>query len=108
MQTITNQLDFVTIEGLLAYGELLARRPSREGVELPNAPTPSLDRSHQARAAMEQIATFVQAAQRGFADADAYRSARRALIDDACAGDVLVFFAAWNRLLAEGTLQPLM
>jgi 6-phosphofructokinase 1 len=30
------------------------------------------------------------------------------VIDDACAGDQLVFFAAWNRLLAEGALQPLL
>ena len=108
MQITTNQLDFVTIEGLLAYGELLARRPSREGVQLPSIPTPSTHRADQAQAARGKIVAFVQTAQRGFSDADTYRSARRALIDEACAGDELVFFAAWNRLLAEGMLQPLL
>ena len=49
-----------------------------------------------------------QAAQRGFPDAESYRSARRILIDRACSGDELVFFAAWNSLVAEGRLQPLL
>ena len=108
MQITTNQLDFVTIEGLLAYGELLTQRPSREGVQLPSTPTPSTRRAGQAQAAMGKIVAFVQAAQKGFPDADTYRSARRAIIDDACGGDELVFFAAWNRLLVEGALQPLL
>lgn len=108
MQSTTDSLDFVTIEGLLAYGELLAQRPAREGVQLPSAPAPSTQRGLRARAAMSAITAFVQAAQTGFPDATAYRSARRALIDDACGGDELVFFAAWNRLLAEGALQPLL
>ena len=30
------------------------------------------------------------------------------MIQDVCAGDELVFYAAWNRLLAEGGLQSLM
>lgn len=108
MQITTDPLDFVTIEGLLAYGEQFAHRPPMDGVRLPSAPTPSNDRATQSRVAMEQIAAFVQAAQRGFPGADAYRAARKAVIDDACAGDALVFFAAWNRLLVEGTLQPLL
>ena len=108
MQITTNQLGFVTIDGLLAYGEQLARRSSREAVELPGAPGPSSTRSAQAHAAQEQIVAFVQAAQRGFPDAESYRSARRMLIDRACSGDELVFFAAWNSLVAEGRLQPLL
>ncbi len=108
MQITTNQLDFVTIEGLLAYGELLARRPPREDVQVPTAPAPSPHRAGQARAAMDTIRSFVQRAQAGFPDAATYRSARNALIEEARAGDDLVFFAAWNRLLAEGALQPLL
>src|SRR5512143_764035 len=108
MQINTDPLDFVTIEGLLAYGEEFARRPSPDGVLLPPAPPPSNDRAGRARAAMEQIAAFVQTAQSGFPGADAYRAARKAVIDEACAGDDLVFFAAWNRLLVEGKLQPLL
>jgi len=108
MQITTNHLDFVTIEGLLAYGEQFARRPSGDGVLLPPAPAPSNDRTRQSRTAMGKIEAFVQAAQRGFPGADAYRVARQAVIDEACAGDDLVFFAAWNRLLAEGKLQPLL
>ncbi len=108
MQITTNSLDFVTIEGLLAYGDQFARRPSTDGVLLPPAPAPLNDRAKRSRAAMEKIAAFVQTAQGGFSGADAYRAARKAVIDDACAGDDLVFFAAWNRLLSEGQLQPLL
>jgi 6-phosphofructokinase 1 len=108
MQITTNQLDFVTIEGLLAYGEQFARRPSGDGVLLPPAPARLNDRAQQSRIAMGKIEAFVQAAQRGFPGSDAYRAARQTVIDDACAGDDLVFFAAWNRLLAEGKLQALL
>jgi 6-phosphofructokinase 1 len=108
MQITTNQLDFVTIEGLLAYGEQFARRPSSDGVLLPPAPAPLNDRARQSRIAMGKIEAFVRAAQTGFPGADAYRAARQAVIGEACAGDDLVFFAAWNRLLAEGKLQPLL
>lgn len=108
MESITNPLEFVTIEGLLAYGDTLARLPARDGVEGVASPGPSTQRASLARAAMGAITTFVQAAQAGLPDATTYRSARRALIDDACGGDELVFFAAWNRLLAEGALQPLL
>ncbi len=108
MQINTDPLDFVTIDGLVAYGEEFARRPSQDGVLLPPAPPPLTDRAGRARAAMKKIAAFAQTAQGGFPGADAYRAARKAVIDEACAGDDLVFFAAWNRLLAEGKLQPLL
>jgi len=52
---------------------------------------------------MEQVRSFVERARSGFASADAYRSARESLIDDQ-----LVFFAAWNALLADGALQSLL
>ena len=35
MQITTNQLDFVTIDGLLAYGERLAERPHGVEVQAP-------------------------------------------------------------------------
>jgi 6-phosphofructokinase 1 len=108
MQSSTDPLDFVTIEGLLAYGEYFSRRPSADGVLLRAAPASSNDRARQARIAMTKIETFVQAAQNGFPGAEAYRAARSAVIDEACAGDDLVFFAAWNRLVVEGKLQPLL
>ena len=108
MQSNTDPIDFVTIEGLLAYGEQFARRPSVDGMELPAIPVPSNDRARQSRVALTKIEAFVQAAQKGFSGADAYRAARQAIIDDACTGDALVFFAAWNRLLVEGKLQPLL
>jgi 6-phosphofructokinase 1 len=108
MQISTDSLEFVTIEGLLDYGDRFARRPPQDGVLLPAAPAASNDRARQSRAAMEKIVAFVQAAQHGFPGADAYRAARKTVIDDACAGDHLVFYAAWNRLLAEGKLQPLL
>ncbi|ULA63637.1 MAG: PFK domain-containing protein [Nitrospira sp.] len=108
MQSTINALDFVTIEGLLAYGEQFARQPAIDGVSAPPAPAPSNDRAARARQAMERIVALVQHAQTGFSGAEAYRAARQAVIDEACAGDPLVFFAAWNRLLAEGALQPLL
>lgn len=104
------QLDFVTVEGLLAYGEALATRVSRlsaEGITLPSPPMPASDRPRRAHEAMDRIRAFVQRAQNGFPGAEAYVAARRAVIDEGCGKDELVFFAAWNRLLATGELSPL-
>ena len=57
---------------------------------------------------MDHILTFVDQAAKGFPDAAAYRLARRAVIDEACGGDELAFFAAWNKLVADGSLPPLL
>lgn len=108
MEAEGGKLDCVTLEGLLLYGEALAGRPVGEGMTVPPPPAPSADRARRAQQAMETIRKFVQRAQAGFADADGYRTARRAVIDEGCAGDYLVFFAAWNRLLTEGELAPLL
>ena len=109
MEPAADGLDFVTIEGLVAYGEALARRaPTVEGVERLPPPAPSADRVSRARDATARVRAFVGRVQAGCADADAYQAARRALLADACGGDALVFFAAWNRALAEGGLAPLL
>src|SRR2546427_12587139 len=81
-----DQLDFVTLEGLLAYGEVLAPRTAGEGMVLPPAPSPSADRSRRAREAMEKIRAFVQRAQKGFPTAEGYRGARPGLIHGGCGG----------------------
>ncbi|GKS57588.1 hypothetical protein YTPLAS18_11150 [Nitrospira sp.] len=107
MQPTTNALHFVTVEGLLAYGERFATASAREP-GMPTMPPASTNRAGRTPAAMDAIRLFVDRAGQGFDDAEAYRGARRAVIDDACAGDELVFFAAWNRLLAEGALAPLL
>ena len=107
MHITTNSLDFVTLEGLLAYGAKFASASSDETGEA-HPPPDSEHQIQQARKVMDKIRIFVEQARSGFADADTYRSARRAIIDDDCAGDELVFFASWNRLLAEGALQPLL
>jgi 6-phosphofructokinase 1 len=107
MQITTNPLDFVTIEGLLAYGARVAQASSRE-TGLPAPPPASENRVQQVHAAMDKIRLLMESARAGFPDADGYRWARRAVIGEGCAGDELVFFAAWNRLLAEGALQPLL
>jgi 6-phosphofructokinase 1 len=107
MESTGERLDFVTVEGLLAYGEWLARRPAMEGIEYPPVPSALADRPRRAREAMEKIRAFVQRAQRGFSGADEYRSARRLVLEEGCGGDGLVFFAAWNQLLAAGDLAPL-
>ena len=108
MQITTNQLDFVTIEGLLAYAEEFARRSPATDVEPPAPPPSTGDRIKLAHAAIDRLRRFVQDAQKGFHGAAAYRAARRAVLEEACGGDALVFYAAWNRLVAEGALQPLM
>ena len=108
MKITINQLDFVTIEGLLAYAEEFARRSSAADVDPPAAPPTTVDRMKLVHAAIERLRRFVQEAQAGFSGAAAYRAARRAVLEEACGGDTLVFYAAWNRLVAEGALQPLL
>src|SRR5213594_3877286 len=108
MESEVEQLGFVTVEGLLAYGEGLARRPSSEGFVVPPAPASSVDRARLVQDAMVEIRAFVHRAQKGFPTAEEYRAARRGLINNACGGDELVFFAAWNQLLAAGELAPLV
>ncbi len=108
MKAETENLDFVTIDGLLSYGEAMARRPPVEGAELPPPPVSSGDRPQRAREAMAAIRMLVQEAQCGFAHAAAYKNARHTLIQQACGGDELVFFAAWNQLLAQGELSCLL
>jgi len=104
-------LEFATIERLLAYGAAIARCPRVQGAEVPSTPRHATDQATRARAAhaaMEAIRQFVSRAQAGFPDAATYQSAREALLREACDGDSLVFYAAWNRLLAEGGLAPLL
>ena len=101
------RLDFVTIEGLLSYGEAIALRPPVEGAEVPPPPASSADRPRRAREAMTAIRAFVQEAQGGFEDGAAYKQARHRVLQQACGGDELVFFAAWNQLLAQGELSSL-
>lgn len=96
MNSPTDNLDFVTVEGLLRYGEALARRTSSEGIDLPPPPVPSAARSQR-----------VRRAHAGRPSAEIDRAERRALLARSCGGDDLVWFAAWNRLLAEGELAPL-
>ena len=101
------RLDFVTIEGLLSYGESIALRPPVEGAEVPPPPSSSADRPRHAREAMAAIRAFVQEAQEGFEDGTAYKQARHRVLQQSCGGDELVFFAAWNQLLAQGELSSL-
>src|SRR3989449_8014159 len=89
-----DQLDFVTLEGLLAYGEVLAHRTAGEGMVLPPAPSPSADRSRRAPEAKEKIRALVQRAQNGFLTAEEYRGARRGLVDAGCGGRERRLFAA--------------
>ena len=108
MQITTNQLDFVTIEGLLAYAEEFARRAPAADVKSPAPPPSTDDRLKLAQAAMDRLRRFVQEAQHGFAGAAAYRAARRVVLEEACGGDEFVFYAAWNRLVADGAMHPLL
>jgi 6-phosphofructokinase 1 len=103
-------LDFVTLEGLLRYGEAMsqAARIAPEHISLPSTPPAVSDRIARARQATDAMLLFANRVQHGFASAADYRLARRRLLDEACGGDALVFFAAWNRLVAGGALGPLL
>ncbi|NGZ02099.1 MAG: hypothetical protein CV090_03495 [Nitrospira sp. WS238] len=100
---MSRPLDFVTIEGLLAYGRALARHASERMFVEPLLVEPSGNDVGCVQAKMDQLRSFVEDAKSGFATAEAYRSAREGLIDDP-----LTFYAAWNVLLAEGSLLPLL
>ena len=108
MESQREDLRFVTVEGLVAYGEAMARRTPPEGVTFPLSPPETSNRAGRAREAVPKIRAFVDRAQQGFPDADAYRTARQALINEGCGGDLIVFFAAWNAVLAEEGLAPLL
>ena len=82
----TDQLDFVTMDGLLAYGGSLARRVSSGRFQLPPPPPPSTDRPERAQAALDRIRTFVQRTQSGLPSAEAYRAARQELLTQHRAG----------------------
>ena len=103
----TDSLDLVTLEGLLTYGEQVAQRSPTDGIVLPPSPAPSTDRRRRAEEATDKIRAFVHRVQAGLPTAEAYRAARAAVIAEDCGGDELVFFAAWNYLLARGELAPL-
>ncbi len=99
------KLDFVTIEGLISYGDGQSHGRGR----LPPPPSPASfeGRIERVRGAMTAIGDLVQNAQKGFATAAEFQQARQALIHQACGGDELVFYAAWNQLLAQGELSSL-
>jgi 6-phosphofructokinase 1 len=103
-------LEFVTIERLLAYGEALIHAPRVEGAELPSLPPARAvnQRVAHAKTAMEAVRRFVSGVQAGLPDSESYHAALASLLADGCGGDALVIYAAWNRVLAEGGLTPLL
>jgi 6-phosphofructokinase 1 len=101
-------LGFATVEGLLAFGESLAcREPGVEGVSRPGPP-PAMDRVARVAAALPAVRAFAERVGGAPLDAASYRGAREALVEAGCGGDALVFYAAWNRAVAEGSLAPLL
>jgi 6-phosphofructokinase 1 len=107
MSSDKETLDFVTVDSLLVYGEALAKRPPAEGIQFPSPPLATMKRSKYVQGAIVAIKGLVQQAQTGAMDAAAYNNARQKLIHQACEGDDIVFFAAWNQLLAQGELSSL-
>ncbi len=106
---MADNLEFVTIEGLVRLGESLAgRAPSVDGVNRLPTPRTVPDRAEKAAAALGAVTALVDRLKSGAPDAAAYRAARHSLLETACGGDLLVFYAAWNRALAEGALAPLL
>ncbi|HJU04652.1 MAG TPA: 6-phosphofructokinase [Nitrospiraceae bacterium] len=111
MASESGGMDFVTLTGLISYAETFAQRARQypsDDVIFPPPPPPSHDRAGLALRAMPEISAFAERAGQGFPDAAAYRVARRAVIDQKCGGDEVVFFAAWNKLVAEGRLTSLL
>jgi 6-phosphofructokinase 1 len=101
-------LNFVTLEGLLVYGEALMRLPRTGNLMLPPPGQTRSDRLERARVGTSETLSFISRARKGFADATEYHAARQTVIDHACDGDALVFYAAWNSALAAGELAPLL
>ncbi len=108
MTAPVDPLNFVSLEGLLHYGEALTRLPRTGDLVLPPPSQPRSDRLERARVATSEILSFVGRARNGFADATEYHEARQTIINHACDGDALVFYAAWNSALAAGELTPLL
>src|SRR6185503_1780506 len=96
-----------TVEGLLAYGEALATLNRAEGAPAAPMLRPATNRVQRVREVMPLIQAFAQNAQSGCPAAQAYTAARQALLQGACEGDELVFYADWNKLVAEGELTAL-
>ena len=101
-------LEFVNVHALLSYGEAMVNASRTEGANLPPNPQPASDRENKVESAKEAIRQFVSRSEKGFTTAEVYRTERLAIIDQTCAGDALVFYAAWNQLLVEGSLSPLL
>ena len=108
MEKKVENMDFVTIDGLLSYAEAIAQRPPVEGADPPPTVLPVVDRPQRAQQAMAAIKGLVERARNEFVTAGAYREARQAVIQQECGGDEFVFFAAWNQLLARGELAALL
>ena len=106
--SIEKNLEFVTVESLLSYGQAMVDAPRAKGSNPPQKPKSSDNRIEKVESAKEDIKRFVLEAQKGFTTTADYRSRRQSIIDKTCGGDALVFFAAWNHMLAEGSLTPLL
>jgi len=106
--SIENDLDFLTVESLISYGQAMVDAPRAEGSKPPSKPKATKNRVKKVESAKEDIKRFISEAQQGFPAAADYRSARLSIIDETCGGDDLVFFAAWNHMLAQGSLTSLL
>lgn len=101
-------LGFVSIEGLLSLGRALAQLFRVDGAPIPTPPSEDRGRLRRVAVAEEAVRGLVALADGGFPDAASYREERRRVLDSACQGDSLVFYAAWNHLLARGELSGLL
>ena len=108
IDTGETQLNFVNFENLLAYGEAMANAPRVEQAKPPNKPKSEIDRIKRIKSAKKAILKLVSKAQKGSLTAEAYKNERQLIIDHACNSNALVFYAAWNYLLAEGALTALL
>ena len=89
---IENDLDFVTVQSLISYGEAMVNAPRAEGSYPPPRPSPSNDRVLKVESAKEDIMRFVSKTRKGLPTAEAYRRERQSIIDRSCGGDALVFY----------------
>jgi len=106
--SIEKNLEFVTVESLLSYGQAMVDAPKAKGSNPPQKPKSSDNRIEKAESAKEDIKRFISEAQQGFPTAADYQSRRQSIIDNTSGGDDLVFFAAWNHMLAQGSLTSLL
>lgn len=103
-----NETGIFTAASLLEYGLSMVNAPRTDGVSLPSYSKSKGRSENKLNAARSAVKDLVGKAQSDSLSADDYRSMRQQIIGEVCSGDQIVFYAAWNSLVSEGALTPIL